>query len=140
MHCCPLLEETPAQTASTQNTLLPFLKPLMTQEKTNSERVPGDGHFSVRSVLFQLTPWLTTLFPDIIVFQEAYLGPQQGPRKTDLNGLCRAAPGGAACNPQLTSLAHHSPPYSGTALLWNHHLMPAAAPGVLKRPRAGRAL
>lgn len=92
----------------------------------------------MHSVLFQLTPWLTTLFPDIIIFQETYLGPQQGPRKTDLNGFCRAAPGGppAPCS----SSAWLSTLYSGTALPWNHHLMPAAAPGVLERPRAGRAL
>lgn len=84
----------------------------MTQEETNSERVPGDGHFSVRSVLFQLTPWLTTLFPDIIVFQEAYLGPQQGPRKTHLNGLCRAAPGGLPAT-------HSSPAWLTTLLrIW----------------------
>ena len=65
----------------------------------NSERVPGDGHFSVLSVLFLMTPWLTTLFPDITVFPGNVLRdpaqtradrPERAPRRASPRGSALA--------------------------------------------------
>lgn len=76
-----------------------------------------------------MTPWLTTLFPDIAIFQETYLGPQQELGRTALRGLCRAARQGTGTLP--------APCRSPARLTAAARLLPScpAAPGIRGMPR-----
>lgn len=77
----------------------------------NSERVPGDGRFSVRSVLCLVTPRLATLFPDITIFPGNVL---RDPGHTQEDGTERV-PCGASPRGQQRFLQPGPPP--GTILL-----------------------
>lgn len=75
---------------------LPAQTPLRnaTQQKMHPERVPGDRHFPLLSVLFLMTPWLTTLLPDhTILSGKLFVDPELTQEDRPESSLQGSSPG-----------------------------------------------